>query len=276
MAPTLNVIGAGALGASLARLLSTHHLCTLQDVCNRTLASTEAAVHRIGAGRAVADVGAMRHAEITLIATPDASIEALAAALAATDAFDAGSVACHCSGAFSSALLAPLSARGVYCASWHPVASFPAGMLAGSLAGVACALEGDAIATTQLRALATALGMRVIDIDGGNKLVYHAGAVFASNYLVTVIEAALQAYVLAGVERGVALELIAPLVKGTVENVLAHSPASALTGPIRRGDAALVRAQFAALLAKDPALAGLYRTLSEPTARLAALPDPLA
>ncbi|MEP6687401.1 MAG: DUF2520 domain-containing protein, partial [Gemmatimonadales bacterium] len=69
----------------------------------------------------------------------------------------------------------------------------------------------------------------------------------------------------AGVDPGEAGALYLPLMHGSVAN-LAFGPASALTGPIRRGDAASVQRHLAVL---DPADRALYRALGLVALRLA-------
>ena len=57
--------------------------------------------------------------------------------------------------------------------------------------------------------------------------------------------------------------------RATVDNVFSAGPAKALTGPIARGDAALVAAQLRDVAAADPRLGQLYRVLGLWTVELA-------
>ena len=70
--------------------------------------------------------------------------------------------------------------------------------------------------------------------------MYHAAAVFASNYAVALLAVAEQLMVRAGVGAADAQAALARLAAGAVENVAAHGPIAALTGPIVRGDAETV------------------------------------
>ncbi len=115
-----------------------------------------------------------------------------------------------------------------------------------------------------------AIGARPVAIDASAKAVYHAASVFASNYLVTVMDAALRAYRAAGIEDSVARQLAAPLATETLANVLRIGPEAALTGPIARGDMATVARQRAALDAWDGDSGTLYGALAEATVALAA------
>ena len=66
--------------------------------------------------------------------------------------------------------------------------------------------------------------LRPVSLDGSNRLAYHAGAVIASNYMVTLFRAA--AWLLA--RAGIPPEAAVPLMKGTIGNGFE------LTGPIPR------------------------------------------
>ncbi|WP_308601511.1 DUF2520 domain-containing protein [Massilia sp. Dwa41.01b] len=121
-----------------------------------------------------------------------------------------------------------------------------------------------------LRPAFEAIGARPVGIDAAAKTVYHAASVFASNYLVTVLDAALRAYAAAGIPEEVARELARPLASETPANVLRLGPAAALSGPVARGDFATVARQHEALAAWDAPTAQLYDALVDATTLLAA------
>lgn len=266
MAAVINLIGAGKVGRVLGRLLAESGMA-LQDVLTRSEASARDAVAFIGAGRAVAGMDQLRPADIWLLAVGDDEIAPVCAQLSATYSL-AGNVVFHCSGAKSSEELQ--AAAGAFAASVHPVRSFadPA-HVALHFRDTFCGVEGDPRALAVLTPAMQAIGARVVPIDAAAKTVYHAASVFASNYLVTVIDAALRAYQAAGIPEGVARDLLAPLATETLANVLRMGPEAALTGPIARGDLATVARQQAALDAWEGATGQLYGALAEATTRLA-------
>mgnify|MGYP001964626333 FL=1 len=100
-------------------------------------------------------------------------------------------------------------------------------------------------------------------------MLYHAGAVFASNYLVTLLDTALQTYAQAGIPQDVALKMMAALVRETSENVLQSGPEQALTGPIARKDISTVIRQYRAVQAWDKRYGKLYKQMGKLTAQLA-------
>lgn len=260
---TFNLLGAGRLGRSLGRLIATGREAVLQDVLTTRADSAVSAVAFIGAGRAVHDLAALRPAGLWLLTPPDAAIAPLATALAGTGLLRSGDVVCHCSGALPSSLLAPLRAAGAAVASVHPLKSFadPAAAAA-SFAGTWCTAEGDAEALQCLQPLFERLGARVARMDAAGKTLYHAAAVLMCNDLVALMEAGLRSAEAAGLAREAALAMFGPLVRETLDNVFRIGSVRALTGPVARGDAAVVARQHEALQALDPRLAEAYRALA--------------
>jgi predicted short-subunit dehydrogenase-like oxidoreductase (DUF2520 family) len=105
------------------------------------------------------------------------------------------------------------------------------------------------------------IGARVTEIDAQFKTVYHAASVMVCNYITALMEAGLQCYEQAGLPRDTASAMMEPLVRETVDNVFKLGTVKALTGPIARGDHAVVARQLAALRAFSPQLAEIYRAL---------------
>jgi predicted short-subunit dehydrogenase-like oxidoreductase (DUF2520 family) len=99
--------------------------------------------------------------------------------------------------------------------------------------------------------------------------LFHAAAVLASNYQVTLMDAALEALECAGVSRAEGLAALSPLVRATLNNVLRVGPQAALTGPISRGDVETVRRNREALTAVSSASQDLYRAAGRRTIPIA-------
>ena len=268
---TLSFIGCGKLGQTLGRLWTELQVFRVHQILNRSPESAGQAAAFIGAGMAAVSLEEMKPADIFLIGTPDGEIVQAAEQLAASSCLQAGATVFHCSGALPSTALQSVKRKGAFVASVHPIKSFASAQAAAaSFTGTWCGIEGDAEALETLRPAFEAIGGRTVDLRTEDKLIYHAAAVFASNYLVTLLDVALQAYLKAGIPENVARELIVPLVKGTLDNVVRNGPEQALTGPIARGDYKTVEQQYGALSAWNKKYARLYRQLGVHTARLAA------
>jgi len=136
--------------------------------------------------------------------------------------------------------------------------------------GVWAAVDGSSPAAVDVaKALAAAAGLRPVRVAGRDRVVYHAAASIAANYLVTVESAAAQLMASAGLDRQVLL----PLARAALENWGRLGPA-ALTGPVARGDRGTVDRHRAAVAERAPELVDLLDALVAATERLAASPLP--
>jgi predicted short-subunit dehydrogenase-like oxidoreductase (DUF2520 family) len=217
-------------------------------------------IHVIGRGRvgaAVADRLQERgldvdsgDPELVLLCVPDGAIAPVAASI------PAGPWVAHVSGATPLAALDPHERR----LSMHPLQTFTRARGAEQLDGAWAAVTAESEEARAVgRWLAETLGLHPFELDDAARTLYHAGAVFASNYLVTLQRAATQLFESAGAPP----EALEPLMRRTIENGFE------LTGPISRGDWATVEAHRAAIRVERPDLDHLYETLAGATLALA-------
>jgi predicted short-subunit dehydrogenase-like oxidoreductase (DUF2520 family) len=68
-----------------------------------------------------------------------------------------------------------------------------------------------------------------------------------------------------GISQADAAQALLPLVKGTVNNIEHLGPVKALTGPIARGDAGVIKGHLEALKTVDPRFSDIYRAISRLT-----------
>ena len=265
---TINVVGCGRVGQSLARLLHDHDACEIQDLKGREIVQTQSAAAFIGGGRAVETIDQMRAADIWLFAVPDSRIAEVSAefALALPPRSDSRGanppIAFHCSGFLPASTLEPLRALGWQLASVHPVLTFATPEAAvQQFKGTPCGLEGDECALRILRPLIAAIGGEAFAVLSERKGLYHAAAVFASNFTVVLQAIAREAWADSGVPDEVARKIQRSLVQATLENVLKFGPA-AITGPAARGDTHVVELQGAEVSRWHPRAGVVYRELS--------------
>lgn len=259
---TINLIGGGRVGQTLGRLLAQDGHDQVQDVLTRSPASAAHAVAFIGAGRAIADVNQLRPADVWVLAVPDGQVAPTATGLAQLDL--APALAFHCSGALGSAELVALKHKGWQVASAHCLLSFaePSAAVM-QFANTPCALEGNVQALAELRTLFTRLGAQCFDLAGADKLLYHAGAVFATNFLPVLQDLAEQLWQHANMPPELARQMRATLLNNAVNNIVKLGPQGALTGPAARGDTALVAAQGEAVAQWNTQAGVAYRALSQ-------------
>ena len=271
--PTLNLIGAGRVGQTLARLWTQAGVLVVQDVLTTSLASAQAASEFIGAGTPSQGLDDMRTADLWLIATTDAHIALSAAALAehaVARGSSLGTIAFHCSGALAADQLAPLAALGWRTASAHPILSFanPTSACA-QFAGTPCALEGDAEACAQLNEAFSAIGAQCFGVRSQDKLLYHAAAVFATNFVPVLQALAEDAWRDSGVPQALLPHLRESLLNNAVANITRLGPQGALTGPAARGDTAAIARQAQEVGQWDEAAGAAYSALSALALRMA-------
>jgi predicted short-subunit dehydrogenase-like oxidoreductase (DUF2520 family) len=185
-------------------------------------------------------------AELVLLCVPDGAIAEVARSL------EPGPWVAHVSGASSLSALDPHRRRF----SLHPLQTFTRARGADQLDGAYGAVTAE---TEEARAvaveLAETLGLRPFELADDQRVLYHAGAAIASNFLVTLRRVAGRLVE----DAGAPPEALDPLMRRTIENGFE------LTGPIARGDWATVDAHVHAIRTRRPEYEHLYRALAEAT-----------
>jgi len=226
------IVGRGRLGTALAAALADAGLRVAGPL-----------------GRGADGAGA----DAVLLCVPDGEIAAAAAHIRP------GTLVGHCSGALGLDVLGEREAFGL-----HPLMTVTAA--GAEFAGAGCAVAGSTpAALAAAHALARCLGMRAVEIADQDRAAYHAAASVASNFLVTLEAAAEHLAATTGTGR----DLLAPLVRATVENWAVQGATGAITGPIARGDEATVLRQRDAVAARAPDLLPVFDALADATRRLA-------
>jgi predicted short-subunit dehydrogenase-like oxidoreductase (DUF2520 family) len=204
---------------------------------------------------------------VVILAVRDDAIRPLAGALAAAGAIDPRQVVLHLSGVHGQEALGPLVGSRAALGSLHPLQTISEPERAAErLKGAWAAVEGMPRAVETAEQLAQDVGLRPFRIASQAKPMYHAGAVFASNYFVVVEAVAQRLLRHAGLTEAEAWQALRPLVEGTLENLGRLGPLGALTGPVARGDEATIRRHVEALTQDD---AALYRVLGRAALELA-------
>jgi predicted short-subunit dehydrogenase-like oxidoreductase (DUF2520 family) len=236
LAQTITVVGPGRLGGAVARQLSD-------------------------AGWAVTVVArgeAIPRAPLTWLTVPDRDVASAAAAT------PPGGIVLHAAGALDVAVLHPHIRAG----SLHPLMSFAeAGAPPPLVTAVPAAIAGHPHAVDAARTLADCLGWQPFEVQGDRRL-YHAAAVLAGNFATALLAEAARVLAAAGVPSESCPDLLAPLALRSIQNAAAMGPAAALTGPVARGDNAVIGAHLEALNQADPAALAVYQVLLEAARRL--------
>jgi predicted short-subunit dehydrogenase-like oxidoreductase (DUF2520 family) len=266
----IGIIGVGKVGTAIGVLLGRagYGIAFIYDI---DALKAEAAGRQMGDVTPVGDpITESRDADILFITTPDRLIGMVAGDVAGRGGIRAGQIVVHMSGSLTSDVLGRVRDHGAYAASLHPLQTFADFTQAvKNIPGSVFCLEGDEEALPELRRMIGILDGVEISIPKEEKALYHAGAVVASNYLVTLLWAAVMLLETIGMEDKTAVKALMPLVEGTLNNIKTLGVPAALTGPIARGDAPTIADHIAALKEKRPDLLEFYRVVGKLTVQAA-------
>jgi predicted short-subunit dehydrogenase-like oxidoreductase (DUF2520 family) len=248
------VVGAGRVGTAVAVLLrrAGHRLTA---VSGRGATRDRAA--RFLPDVPVVDPGeAVIGAELVIVGVPDDLIQTVVASF--RNELVAGQWVAHLSGAVGLDALDAAREQGARRLVVHPLQTVP------DVAGAIDRIPGSAIAITADDDDGYFLGERIADdllgepfrLSDDHRAVYHAAAVFASNYLVATSAVAAELFAAAGISDPI--RAMMPLQRATLDNIGQLGPERALTGPAVRGDAGTLERNLAALAAWKPAAIPAY------------------
>ncbi len=269
--PLFTIIGCGRVGVSLAAFLSKAGYRP-SGFFSRSAQSAQNACSAAGEGQVFSSaIEAVRASTLVFIATPDLVIEPVCTQIAADKAFRDSHCVFHLSGALSSDILAAARRQGAAAGSIHPLQSFlpyRTGQTS-PFSGINISVEGDKDAIAQGRQIIKDLGGRHVTIPTHAKTLYHAAAVVASNYLVTLEHMAVELLKKADLSSKEAFEMLEPLIRGTLENISKQGTIAALTGPVARGDTRVVSSHMEDIEKAIPGCLEFYRMMGRYTLELA-------
>ncbi len=221
MVQTIRIIGSGRVGSAVAARLRERGLDLRDD-----------------------------EADLVLLCVPDRAIAEVAGEI------PVGPWIGHTSGATHLSALDPHERRFVL----HPLQSFTRARGPEQLDGAYAAVSSENDEARDVGFwLARELGLEPFALDDSERALYHAGAVAAASYLVTLHQAAADLLQAAGVPPAALL----PLMRRVIENDFE------LTGPAVRGDWETVETHLEAIRERLPELEPLYQALADATAELA-------
>ena len=256
--PKIGFIGAGTVGTALAVRLKDKEY-PIVAVSSRSYTSAQGLSQAVPGCQPYPDSQAVAEAAaLVFITTPDGAIPQVAAQVR----WRPGQSVVHCSGADSLDVLEPARQAGAQVGGFHPLQTFASVAHAiENLPGSTFALEGEGPVLDTLKDMATALGGRWVVLKAGDKVLYHAAAVIASNYTVTLMKLATDLWQTFDVPTREATQALMPLLRGTVNNIEKVGLPHCLTGPVARGDLGTIAKHLAALETAAPSVLAAYREL---------------
>lgn len=167
-------------------------------------------------------------------------------------------VVAHCAGALGPEALEKARSEAVSIAQMHPMISFATPEATPDLTRGQLLVSGDARAVRVLVALGRRLGMTPRQLPGLDRVAYHAAAGLVANGAAALAAGGQALLAAAGVDAETAAAMLGPLLRSVAENVERLGLPEALTGPVRRGDAAGVEKHLAVLRRLAPDLVPFY------------------
>jgi predicted short-subunit dehydrogenase-like oxidoreductase (DUF2520 family) len=259
---TIGVVGIGRVGTVLAVALAAagHQIVAVTAVSQASRRRADAAFPGVPVLPVdeVAAAGAL-----TLLAVPDDVLPGIVAGLAASDVWRPGQLVVHTSGASGINVLEPAEAAGALVFALHPAMTFAgrpedAARLVGAPFGVTSRPDLRAVAET----LVLEMGGEPVWVPESARPLYHAALCYGANYLVTLVNDALELLTIAGVEQ--APRMLSVLTEAALDNTLRLGDA-ALTGPVARGDAGTVAAHMETLRTHAPQMLASYVSMGRRT-----------
>lgn len=253
----LGFIGAGTVGTALATRLNGKGYQVVA-ASSRNSRSAQNLARTANGCQALGNQGVADTAELVFITTPDDVI----AQVAAEVRWHRGQSVVHCSGAAATDILEPARKLGARVGVIHPLQTLASVKQAiENLPGSTFALEAEEPLLSTLKGIAATLNGHWIELKAGDKVIYHAAAVIACNYLVTLVKLATDLWQTFNIPPETATRALLPLLRGTINNIDTVGIPGCLTGPIARGDAGTVRKHLDALEKSAPLVLSTYREL---------------
>ncbi|AKI97212.1 Rossmann-like and DUF2520 domain-containing protein [Kosmotoga pacifica] len=170
----------------------------------------------------------------------------------------------HLSGSVSSDVFKEAAEAGKGVASFHPNLSISSFSLSPNVLNkVIFGIEGNQKGISFLTSLTEKEGLRYVNIATEGKLIYHAAAVFASNFSQFIIKVASDLYVeKLRFDETVVRELLKMYLNGLLVKLNAGT-LNEFSGPAARNDTETIEREKKALVEISPHLSRLYEELTE-------------
>jgi predicted short-subunit dehydrogenase-like oxidoreductase (DUF2520 family) len=281
------IIGAGRLGTTLASVLATKHSSDLKVkyIASRTKESLAKAKKILGKhSREIIFtkdiVEGVRDCSIIFICTPDDEIEKVCNTITKNAGSGLeGKYFIHFSGSKRLEVLNTAKKLGAHVASIHPMKSFAS--ITDSIRTIGGTVYGITFEKTQppikiannknlIVNIVDALGGTSVEVKNEDKPLYHAAACTASNYLVSLVNYAVEINEKIGIKPEDSLKGLLGLIESTINNIKKLGVKKALTGPIARGDTGTIKEHLASFNKNfEKGDYFLYKVLGQATSKIA-------
>jgi predicted short-subunit dehydrogenase-like oxidoreductase (DUF2520 family) len=276
----ISIIGAGRVGSTIAGYLAKKNLKKIQVVAvssktNETLIKARKALKdsKNNILFTLNNTEAVKISNCVLICTPDDRIESVCNEIFKNQDIEPWQyTVIHLSGSKKIDVLDAASKRGASVGCMHPIKSFA------SIQESMQSLEGTTYGLTfkskkdekVLKMLVKSLKGKHIIVENNAKPLYHAITCIASNYLVGLIDYALNMADSIKIPASDIFQPVLHLSEGAIENIKKMGSKKSLTGPIARGDISTVQQHIESIgNYMGPDDVQIYKALGRHTSKIA-------
>ncbi len=263
MSVSFSIIGTGKLGSVLCAALHNSHY-EVVSVWNRNAERAQTLVNKL---KLDSEWGQWPNktdnlGDVIFVCVPDDQIVPVVQKLAGE--FDlSGKYVVHTSGAHPGEILNPAKESGASVASFHPLQTFTGKSEAGVFQECWISIQGDEISVSTLESIGQKLGAQPKVVTADEKEELHVAAVFAGNYLVTLMEMAQQCVSNPELKSSIP-SMFHALMAQVLDNIKEQGVERALTGPLSRGDDSTIVKHLDNLVEK-PELLNMYKIFGRAT-----------
>ena len=257
--PKIGIIGAGRVGSSFAS-------ATYPDG-EIVAASSRRPEHRAWLSKRLPNIAIVDNAikvaqlaDLIFITTSDAAIKPVCDSIQ----WQPHHHVIHCSGALTLSVLEAARNAGARVAGFHPLQTFPGYGNPDRLSNIGYAIDcNDEALTAWLQSFASSHNSNTFTIEGETAhAAYHASAVLACGLLAGLVGISAELWQHAGIDRERALQLLAPILKSTIEAIADDGLPDAISGPYVRGDVETIRKHLNITQALNPETSRAYAALA--------------
>lgn len=245
----IGIVGAGKFAFSFAPALLKNNF-KIEIIISRSLQSARILAVKVAAENYSDKISSLSNdCNLVFICVPDDQIKKVAIKISKLKLQFEKIIFVHTSGAKTSEELSSLKIKGARTASFHLMQTFPSQKQI-EILNTFTAIESNNISLqNELIRFAKSLKLKPMIINSGDKILYHLGGVFAANFLSANFLSAENIFP-AKLKKQSA-KILKPIAESTLRNIVKHSAAESISGPIDRGDVETIKSHFSALKLND-------------------------
>ncbi|MBN2804875.1 MAG: DUF2520 domain-containing protein [Deltaproteobacteria bacterium] len=241
------IVGSGAVGTSLGKALKNagREITGIYDINSIAAKNASEILGVQGYGGALPDI--IKNVDTVLVTVPDHIISQIVSLALAEELFSSSQIWIHCSGHLTTSVFEPLKDKIKGMATMHPAFVFPPKKCTHIPEGVFFAVGGDKEGLQKALDHVNLLKGIFMSVDPEKRPLYHAAMVMGSNYLVTLLSAARDTLIEAGISEKQIEPLLYSLSTSAIDRTKKLGISHSLSGPVRRGDVSVVKDHLEAL-----------------------------